>query len=80
MAQLRAYYVNGGNMLELVRFQKRELPVAAGAEYDILRSNQIIASERNRHGEVGKYIECISHSLSLQNKKMVYFNTQIWGL
>lgn len=80
MAQLRAYYVNGGNMLELVRFQKRELPVAAGAEYDILRSNQIIASERNRHGEVGKYTECISHSLSLQNKKMVYFNTQIWGL
>ena len=31
MAQLRAYYLNGGDMLELVRYQERKLPQAAGA-------------------------------------------------
>lgn len=80
MAQLRAYYFNGGNMLELVRHQKRELPKAAGAEYDILSSKQILTSERNRHRELGKYVEAISHSMSLQNKKVIYFNSHIWGL
>lgn len=67
-------------MLELVRNQKKELPKVVGAEYDILSSSQIIASEKNRHGGLGKYVESISHSLSLQNKKIVYFNAHIWGL
>lgn len=80
MAQLRAYYFNGGDMLELVRHQKRELPKAAGAEYDVLSSKQILTSERSRHGELGKYVEAISHSMSLQNKKVIYFNSHIWGL
>ena len=30
MSQLRAYHLNGGNMLELVRYQEREMPKAAG--------------------------------------------------
>jgi hypothetical protein len=30
MCQLRAYYLNGGDMLELVRYQAKELPKAAG--------------------------------------------------
>lgn len=80
MSQLRAYYLNGGDMLELVRNQKKELPKAVGAECDILSSSQIRASEKNRNGELGKYVESISHSLSLQNKKIVYFNAHIWGL
>ena len=80
MAQLRAYYLNGGDMLELVRIQGKEKPKAAGAEYEVLSSAQIITSEKNRHGELGKYVESISHSLSLQNKKIVYFNAYIWGL
>lgn len=80
MSQLRAYYLNGGDMLELVRIQEKEMPKAAGAEYEVLSSSQIITSEKNRHEEVGKYVESISHSLSLQNKKIVYFNSHIWGL
>lgn len=80
MCRLRAYYMNGGDMLELVRFQAKKLPQAVGAEYDILSSTQIIASERNRHGELGKYVDSITHSISLQNKKAVYFNSHIWGL
>ena len=34
MAKLRAYYLNGGDMLELARYQEEELPKAAGSEYD----------------------------------------------
>ncbi len=67
-------------MLELVRFQEKKLTKAAGAEYGVLSSTQIIASEKNRHGELGKYVDSITHSISLQNKKMVYFNSHIWGL
>lgn len=80
MAQLRAYYLNGGDMLELVRYQEKELPQAVGAEYDVLSSTQIIASEKNRHGELGKYTESITHSMSIQNKKIVHFNAHIYGL
>lgn len=80
MAQLRAYYYNGGDMLELVRYQKRKLPEAAGSEADILSSVEIIRSEKNRHRELGKYVEAIRHSISLDTKKKVYFNEQIWGL
>ena len=80
MAQLRAYYFNGGDMLELVRYQKKELPKAAGDEYDILSSTQILVSEKNRHGEMGKYMDAISHSMSLHDRKLVYFNSHIWGL
>lgn len=42
MAKLRAYELNGGDMLELVRYQKRDLQKAAGAEYDVLSSAQMI--------------------------------------
>jgi len=80
MSQLRAYYLNGGDMLELIRYQEKELPKAVGCEYEVLSSKQIFASEVNRHGEVGKYMECISHNISLQNKKIIYFNSHIWGL
>jgi hypothetical protein len=80
MSQLRAYDLNDGDMLKLVRYQKKELPKAAGSENDILTGAQIIGSERKRHGELGKYLDSMTHTMSLQNKKNVYFNTHIWGL
>lgn len=82
MCNLLAYYYNGGDMLELAKFQHKELPKAAGAEKrnEILTSSQVLSSERRRHGQLGKYIETISHSLSLDTKKKVYFNSHIWGL
>ncbi|SEQ43757.1 UPF0236 family transposase-like protein, partial [Butyrivibrio sp. TB] len=80
MCRLRAYYKNGGDMLELVRYQKEE-PVAAGAEYSqILSSSEILSSERNKHGLVGKYYDQMNQSLSLQTKEKLYFNSQIWTL
>jgi len=81
MAQLRAYYYNGGDMLELVRYQKQGMPGAAGAgNAAIISSTQVKQSERSRHGELGKYMEAIRHSVSIDTKKKVYFNEQIWGL
>lgn len=80
MAQLRAYYYNKGNMLDLVRYQKKEMPKAAGSEHDVILSTQMFRSERNRHGELGKYAEILTHSVSLDTKKKVYFNEHIWGL
>lgn len=80
IAELRAYYYNGGNMLELVRYQKKAGAEEKKKEEKILSSTQILQSEKNRHGELGKYLESIRHSLSLQNKKKVYFQAQIRGL
>ena len=67
-------------MLELVRFQKKELPDAAGLEQDILMSSQIILSEKNRHEQLGKYVEGITHSIALQKKKAAWFHRHIWEL
>lgn len=82
MCNLLAYYYNGGDMLALARYQREKLPKAAGGEmyHEILSATQIYRSEKNRHGQLGKYIETISHSLSLDAKKKVYFNSHIWGL
>ena len=80
MAQMRAYYLNGGDMLELIRYQKRELPKAAGAENDILTSLDVIRSEKNRHGQLGKYMETITHKVTVDTKKKAYFMSHIWEI
>ena len=81
MARLRGYYLNGGKMLELVRYQKEVLPKAAGAEEEtILSSRDILLSERDRHNGMGKYVEAISHTMSLNSKRQQYFQKFIWDL
>ena len=80
MAQLRAYYYNGKDMMELVRFQRKEFKRAAGAEKEIILSTQMLRAEKNRNGELGKYVDILTHSVSLDTKKKVYFNEHIWGL
>lgn len=80
MAELRAYYYNGGDMLELVRYQKKVLPKAAGNEQNNITSREIFRSEINRNGILGKYVEAMTHHVSLDTKKKVYFNEHIWGL
>ena len=57
MAHLRPYYWNGGNMLELVRQQEREVSVAAGAENEVLSCESMLRWEKQRHNKLGKYIE-----------------------
>lgn len=80
MAKLIAYEKNGGNMLELVRYQKKELPKAVGAENELLSLSDILSSEINRHGELGKYMDSMRCHLELQVKKQACFHPHIWGL
>lgn len=82
MAQLRAYYLNGGDMLELVRFQKQELPKAAGAEGQIFSAEEMIRQDRKMHsnGILGKYYDAIRHSICVEDKKKIWFQSHIWGL
>ena len=80
MAHLRAYYWNGGNMLELVRQQEREQPVAAGAENEVLSCESMLRWEKQHYDKLGKYVESISHSVSTEAKKYAWFNAYIWGL
>ena len=78
MASLRVYEKNGGDMLELVRYQKGELPMAAGAECTIISSSKI----RNiyNHGELGKYSDAISHSLCSSNNNIIHINHYLSNL
>ena len=81
MAHLRAFYLNGGEMLDLVRAQKEEeLPKAAGAENDVLSCKEMLKSEKNQHYELGKYMESMNHSVSREVKKWVWFNSHICGI
>ena len=81
MAQLRAYYLNGGDMLSLVRYQKQELPKVAGDEArSYLSTREILNSERNRHGEIGRYYDSIQHSICADWKVKKYFQEHIWKL
>jgi len=79
MSHLRAYVLNGGDILSLVRYQeKKETKKAAGAEeLPILLSAQIIRSERGRVSESLKYVERMQATLSPQAKAKVYFHEQI---
>lgn len=83
MARLREWYYNKGSMLELVRMQRKELPIAAGAEELVLSASDIITSEINRRTrnakETGKYTDIINTTLELKAKRQlsVYVNTWI---
>ena len=65
-------------MLELVRYQKEAVPKAAGAEELELSASAMLRAEaagRSRHErEVGKYMDTINHTLSLQSRKKATFN------
>ena len=78
MAHLREYYYNGGDMLELAKYQKQELPLAAGAEDVVLSMNDVLKSERvhrTKHlTDYGKYAERMKAHLPAQISKAFMFN------
>ena len=80
MGRLRAYYYNGGDMLELVRYQRQELKEAAGYEMTYCSVPEIMRSEKNRHCELGKYMAAIQGSLPGNIKKKLCINHHISGL
>jgi len=36
--------------------------------------------ERQHSDSLGKYVESMSHSVSVEAKKYMWFNGQIWGI
>ena len=81
MAELRAYYYNGGDMLELVRYQKEELPKVVGNEDIIYSSSQMWREERKRRTELGQLADMKVYSIPYtQIKKIANFKAQIFGL
>ena len=77
MARLREYYYNNGDMLELAKYQKKVLPLAAGAEEVILSATAMFRAERVKRTklqkEYGKYATAMSGKISLQTNKQMWF-------
>lgn len=81
MAELRAYYYNGGEMLELVRYQKEVILKATGNEDIVYSSSRIWSEERKRKRELGQMADMPVYSIPYnQIKKIANFKAQIWGL
>ena len=81
MAELRAYYYNGGDMLELVRYQKESMPKAVGCEDVVYSCNSILSEERRQRNELGILADMKLYSIPYQQiKKIANFRSHIWGL
>ena len=71
MSELRAWYYNGGDMLELVRYQKECLPVAAGMEDCMTAGARLNMAER-RLAHTPSIDSGVRHgSLSIQVRKKI---------
>lgn len=80
MSHLRVYWLNGGNMLDLVRYQKQERKLAAGAEEVIRSAGDIIADEYRSRRVQGNYADLIPAEVPSQIKKVVAIRHHIWDL
>lgn len=81
MAELRAYYYNKGDMLELVRYQKKELQMTVGCEAVVYSSSRMWSEERKRKRELGQLADMPVYSIPYnQIKKIANFKAQIVGL
>jgi len=81
MSRLRIYWMNGGNMLDLVRYQKQELPMAAGAEEVICSASEMMGAERANQKRLGNLADLPAYSIPYpQIKKIAALKNHIWGL
>lgn len=81
MSRLRIYRQNKGDMLELVRYQKKELPMAAGAEEVIYSATQMLAAENRNRARLGELADMPVYSIPYpQIKKIAALKNHIWGL
>lgn len=81
MAELRAYYYNGGDMLELVRYQKEILPKAAGCEEVIRSCGQLLAQEGKHKRDLEVLANMPVYSIPYPKvKKIANFKDHIYGL
>lgn len=81
MSRLRIYRQNNGDMLELVRFQKKEFKQAAGAEEVIYSAEEMLRMENASRRRLGKMADMPVYSIPYpQVKKIAALKNHIWGL
>lgn len=80
LSRLRIYWMNGGDMLELVRGRKEAGKREPAEEEACLSAAELLSWERKHSQANGKYIEAISARISQQTSVKVYFNTAIAGV
>lgn len=81
MSRLRIYRQNQGNMLELVRFQEKELKQVAGAEEVIYSATKIIRMENENKRKLDILGDLPVYSIPYpQIKKIAAIKNHIWGL
>lgn len=81
MSRLRIYRQNKGNMLELVRYQKKELLPAAGAENVICSAAELLSAESKNRARLGSLADMPVYSIPYpQIKKIAALKNHIWGL
>jgi len=83
MARLREWKYNGRDFLELARYQHaHEFPMAAGAEEictsvcEMLRSE--MAGRTDAQRMIGKYVDAITHTWSIEIRKRERFYSNHW--
>lgn len=80
MARLRIYWMNGGDMLELVRCQKRKEP-AAGVQEVIYSASEMLAMEHANQRRLGELADLPVYDIPYpQIKKIAALKNHIWGL
>ena len=81
MARLRVYKKNKGSMLELVRYQKEDLPMAAGSEEIIYSAEKMMQFEAENRKKLGSLADMPLYSIPYtQVKKIAALKNHIWGL
>ena len=81
MARLRIYRQNNCSILKLVRCQKTEYKVAAGAEDVVFSSSQVIQAERKKRREQGYLADIPVYTIPYPHiKKIAALKNHIWGL
>ena len=81
MARLRIHKWNKESMLELIRFQKVELPVAAGAEELRLSFREVLVSEHQSYRNPNHVYDTKIYSVPYEQvKKIAALKNHIYGL
>ena len=81
MSRLRVYQFNGGDMLELVRFQKEDIPKAAGAESIGVSAAEVMVSINKNKQALGIVADLPWYSIPYpQIRKIAAIKNHIYGL
>ena len=81
MSRLRIYRQNQGNMLEMVRFQKKELKQVAGAENVIYSATKMLRMENINKRKLGVLADLPVYEIPYpQIKKIATLKNHIWDL